>query len=67
MAPRAPRRALAVMTAAFGNGQILGPIVAGYAADVTGSFVAGSIAATIALFFSCSLIWSTRKMALRPA
>jgi predicted MFS family arabinose efflux permease len=67
MAPRAPRRALAVMTAAFGIGQILGPIVAGYAADITGSFVAGSIAATIALFFSCSLIWSTRTMALRPA
>lgn len=59
MALRAPRRAFALMTAAFGIGQILGPIVAGYTADVTGSFVAGSVAATVALLLSSALIWNT--------
>lgn len=49
LAPDAPRRALALMTAAFGIGQILGPIAAGLVADWTGSFFVPSIAAAIAL------------------
>lgn len=57
LASAAPRRALALMTAAFGIGQILGPIVAGYAADWTGSFLVGSVGAAIALLLSALIVW----------
>jgi predicted MFS family arabinose efflux permease len=49
LAPASPRRVLAVMTAAFGVGQILGPIAAGYVAEWSGNFVLASIAAALVL------------------
>ncbi|WP_113448856.1 YbfB/YjiJ family MFS transporter [Rhizobium cremeum] len=49
LAPASQRRALAFLTAAFGVGQILGPLVAGQLAEWTGSFSAGTVAAAIAL------------------
>ena len=55
MAQRSPRRALALMTAAFGFGQIVGPIFAGYVADITGSFFVPSIGAAIFLLVSAAL------------
>jgi predicted MFS family arabinose efflux permease len=55
IAAQSPRRALAVMTAFFGAGQILGPVVAGFLADRTGSFTAPSIVAAAALLV-CALI-----------
>jgi predicted MFS family arabinose efflux permease len=55
IAAQSPRRALAVMTAFFGVGQIVGPVVAGFLADRTGSFTAPSIGAAAALLL-CALI-----------
>jgi predicted MFS family arabinose efflux permease len=49
LAGNAPRRVLALMTASFGLGQILGPIVAGIVADSTGSFTAPSLLAALVL------------------
>lgn len=58
LAPLAPRRALALMTAAFGVGQILGPIIAGYAAEWSGNFTAPSIGAAICLLLAAAISWS---------
>jgi MFS family permease len=44
-----PRRTLAVMTAAFGIGQIIGPLFAGVVYDASGSFLWSSLTATAAL------------------
>jgi predicted MFS family arabinose efflux permease len=44
-----PRRSLALMTAAFGFGQIIGPLFAGYAAQITGGFRTPSLVAAAAL------------------
>ena len=58
LAASAPRRALALMTASFGTGQILGPIAAGYGADWTGSFAAPSVGAALALLVAGAIAWS---------
>lgn len=58
LAPEAPRRVFALMTASFGIGQILGPIVAGIAADSTGDFFVPSLAAAVALILSAVIAWS---------
>ncbi len=50
-----PRRVLATMTAAFGLGQIVGPIVAGYGFDLTGSFLVASLVAAVGLCISAAL------------
>jgi predicted MFS family arabinose efflux permease len=49
-APGDARRALAGMTAAFGLGQAVGPVVAGYGFDLTGSFFLPSVVAVLGLF-----------------
>ncbi len=55
-----PRRILALMTASFGLGQILGPGFAGFAHDLTGSFLMPSIAAALALVVAALLAMGVR-------
>lgn len=56
LAPNSPRRALALMTAAFGTGQIVGPLVAGWATQWSGSFTLASVLAAIVLLVSTCLM-----------
>jgi len=44
-----PRRVMALVTAAFGVGQIIGPTFAGVLFDATGSFLASSLTAAAGL------------------
>ncbi|MGY6708592.1 MAG: YbfB/YjiJ family MFS transporter [Rhizobiaceae bacterium] len=60
IASASPRRALALMTASFGTGQILGPIAAGFVADRTGDFVLASLLAAAALLGAALLVLSSR-------
>lgn len=59
----APRRVLAWMTAAFGIGQIIGPVVAGYMADWSGDFVLASLAAAVSLGIAAIIIPADRAAA----
>ncbi|PBB93641.1 MFS transporter [Mesorhizobium sp. WSM3864] len=58
LAPQAPRRIFAVMTAAFGLGQIIGPIAAGLLAQASGNYVLASTMAAAALLVSGVVAWS---------
>ena len=49
LAPNAERQALAKVTAAFGVGQAVGPVIAGYGFDITGSFLLASTLAAAGL------------------
>jgi predicted MFS family arabinose efflux permease len=57
-----PRRALAMVTGAFGLGQIIGPAFAGILSDRLGSFLVPSIAAAVALFLAAALAGFGRKV-----
>jgi MFS family permease len=59
MAPGDPRRTLAVLTAAFGVGQIIGPAFAGVVYDATGSLLAPSLTAVAGLLIAAGLIFRT--------
>ncbi|WP_379062173.1 YbfB/YjiJ family MFS transporter [Mesorhizobium sp. UC22_110] len=62
LSPLAPRRAFALMTASFGIGQLIGPLVAGVLAERSGgSFFVPSIAAAIVLVISAVVVWSAGR------
>jgi len=65
LAPADARRWVAILTAAFGLGQIVGPIVAGYGFDLTGSFFLPSMLAVAALCASAYLALAVSRQ--RPA
>lgn len=56
LAPQSPRKALAFMTAAFGVGQIAGPLIAGWLAQGSGSFTVPTLLAAGVLLFCAALI-----------
>lgn len=60
-AGESPRRAFALMTAAFGVGQIIGPVVAGNLAHFTGDYVLGSLSAVLALVLAAGLAIPLRR------
>lgn len=55
-APESPRRAMGVMTAIFGIGQIAGPMVGGWAANISGSYLMPSIIAAGVLVVGALLL-----------
>lgn len=58
-----PRRVLALMSAAFALGQILGPVFAGYLHDLTGSFLYSSLTATAGLLIAAVLSFRISRRA----
>jgi predicted MFS family arabinose efflux permease len=67
LAGRAPRRALALMTAAFGLGQVVGPVVAGHLADWTGDFTVASVVAAVVLLAAALVALVARGRTAEPA
>lgn len=60
-----PRRALALMTAAFGLGQIIGPIFAGAVSDRLGGLTVPTLVAAAALLVAAALASESRILVLR--
>jgi MFS family permease len=58
-------RMIALMTAAFGLGQIIGPIFAGWVHDLTGTFLLPSVTAAVALVIAALLVGRFGAQALR--
>jgi MFS family permease len=56
LVPESARRIFATMTAAFGLGQIIGPIVAGWIAEQTGSFTMPTYIAAATLILCAALV-----------
>lgn len=59
LSPGDPRRTLALMTAAFGLGQMIGPGFAGYTLELTGTLTLPSLAASAALLVAAALVTGT--------
>ncbi|NIA72465.1 YbfB/YjiJ family MFS transporter [Pelagibius litoralis] len=61
LSPGDPRRSMALMTAAFGLGQMIGPGFAGYAYGLGQSFLLPSLVASAALFIAFALTMEWRR------
>jgi predicted MFS family arabinose efflux permease len=66
LAPLSTRRVFALMTAAFGLGQIIGPVLAGFAAQASGSFFLPSLGAALAMLASGLIAWSAGEAPKSP-
>ena len=69
-AGRDPQRALGLLTASFGAGQIAGPTLAGYLHDQMGGFMVPSLLATGALLAAAAIVttvWLPPATTLEPA
>ncbi|HEY0182827.1 MAG TPA: YbfB/YjiJ family MFS transporter [Rhodopila sp.] len=64
LAPSNTRPVFALMTAAFGFGQIVGPVLAGYLSDRNGGFVIPSLLAAAALVAASVIVQSLRPEAM---
>lgn len=64
LSPGDPRATLAIMTACFGVGQMIGPAFAGVLHDATGSFLVPSMAAAGALVLGALFALSARSSVL---
>lgn len=62
-----PRRSFALMTAAFGLGQMIGPTFAGITFRLDNSFLAPSLAAAVALLIAAGLLMNQRARLRRIA
>lgn len=62
-----PRQSLALMTASFGLGQMVGPAFAGYTHGFSGSFLLPSLVASAALLAAAVLVFSTRHVEPRKS
>ncbi|MEZ5872560.1 MAG: YbfB/YjiJ family MFS transporter [Nitratireductor sp.] len=62
MAPQNAAAVIAFMTAAFGLGQMIGPVLAGYLFDHTGNLVAASLCATVALLAAAALTMLAQRV-----
>jgi predicted MFS family arabinose efflux permease len=60
-----PRGALALMTAAFGLGQIIGPFFAGAVSDRLGGLTVPTVVAAVALLVAAALVSESRSLVLR--
>jgi predicted MFS family arabinose efflux permease len=60
-----PRGALALMTAAFGLGQIIGPFFAGAVSDRLGGLTVPTVVAAVALLVAAALVSESRILVLR--
>jgi len=56
LSPGAQQQVLALMTASFGVGQVVGPLVAGHLGEATGNFQIASFAAAAALVVAAVLV-----------
>ncbi len=56
-----PRRSIALMTASFGLGQMIGPVFAGYAYDFGDSFLIPSLVAAFSLVVAAALVFFFRE------
>lgn len=60
LAPSSQRKVLAIMTAAFGVGQIVGPLVAGRLAEATGDYVLPTLIAAAVLLAGALIVFRER-------